>query len=108
MTLALPKRCIELTFYYHYALLEVWSLNKLLYNLYISIGRFSLLFYLVVVVGSSTGVQAGKKSFGLLLHTCWGRHGKEESSQLQGCRLILLLHRFNTCSQTMLLKGKRV
>lgn len=35
------------------------------------------LFYLVVVVGSSTGVQAGKKSFGLLLHTCWGRHGKK-------------------------------
>lgn len=36
-----------------------------------------LFFYLMVVVGSSTGVQAGKKSFGLLLHTSRGWHGQE-------------------------------
>lgn len=34
-------------------------------------------FYLVVVVGSSTGVQAGEKSLGLLLHTCRCWHGQE-------------------------------
>lgn len=50
------------------------------------------------MVGSSTGVQAGKKSLGLLLHTCRGRHGQEECGQLQCCSLILLLQKDNkTC-----------
>lgn len=56
--------------------------------------------YLVVVVGSSAGVQAGEKSLGLLLHTGGGWHGQEESGQLQSCSLILLLCRSKDMQST--------
>lgn len=50
-----------------------------------------LLFYLVVVVGRATGVQAGEETLCLVLHTSRGWHGQEEGGQLQSCSLILFL-----------------
>lgn len=61
-----------------------------------------LLFYLVVVVGCATGVQACEKSLGLVLHTCRGWHGQQEGGQLQSCSLILFLFRY-TDKQSRLL-----
>lgn len=62
----------------------------------------------MVVVGSSAGVQAGEKSLGLLLHTGGGRHGQEESGQLQSRSLILLLRRIKDVPSTVRAKCKQV